>query len=132
MVPNNDRDTCENPQRNKQKVYQKSIKNRPKINQKSSKIEVWRGPGRSCGGLGTFCAPGVPQMRPKTEKVTKSSLNPGSFPIFWGPQNRKFPTFVAFLLTFLWLFFGGVFWRPPVTNLRGFWDDFWIDVQWFL
>ena len=52
---------CENAQRNKQKVNQKSIKNYPKL----SEIVKNRGLEGSRGVLGP---PGLPQRRPKPEK----------------------------------------------------------------
>ena len=41
-------------------------------------------------------------------------------------------TFATFLPSFFSIHFGGVFWRPPGTNLRGCWINFWIDFWCFL
>ena len=69
---------------------QKSIKNRSKSITNHQKLRfgaVLEGLGV---GLGTILRPRAAPKAPEAKKVTESSLNPRSFPLFWGPQNHIF------------------------------------------
>ena len=111
------------------KIYQKSSENRSKITKNRGLEGSWEGLGEV---LGPFCAPGLPQRRPKPKKWRKVRSTPVRSPKFGVPKIIDFRHFCDFCWLFLWSFFGGVFWRPPITNLKGFWHDFWIDFSCFL
>ena len=104
-----------------QKSHPKSIKHCSTINQKRSKIEVWGVPGALVGGLGTILRPRAAPKAPETKKVTKSSLNPRSFLVFRGIQNRQFSTVLHFNRLFCGRFseacFGGL--RPHFLDNFG-------------
>ena len=97
---------------------QKSIKNHQKMIQNRQKSRF----GGVPGGLG---APRAAPKAPETKKVTKSSLNPRSFPPFGVPKIIDF----RFFCDFCWLFcgrfseacFGGL--RPLILEDFGMFFD---------
>ena len=73
------------------------IKNQPK-----SRFRVL---GELGGGLGTILRPRAAPKAPETKKVTKSSLNPRSFPKVWGPKKSSiFDMFAIFVDFFVVVF----------------------------
>ena len=108
-----------------EKTQTKSIKNHPKIDQKSPKIEVWRGPGRAWGRSWDHSAPQGCPKGARNQKSDEKFAQPPFVPQSLGSQKSSiFDICLRFLLTFLWSFFGGAFWRPPTTNFRGCWCVF--------
>ena len=103
------------------KIDQKSSENRSKITKYRGLEGSWEGLGEV---LGPFCAPGLPQRRPKPKKWRKVRSTPVDSPKFGVPKIVDFQHVCDFCWLFLWSFFGSVFWRPPTTNFRGFWNVF--------
>ena len=111
------------------KIHKEINKKTPKINRKIAPKSIKKHKrsrfggvlGRLGGGLGTILRPRAAPKAPETKKVTKSSLNPRSFLVFRGIQNRQFSTVLHFNRLFCGRFseacFGGL--RPHFLDNFG-------------
>ena len=118
-VANNDPDTCENAHTNSTKKLKKSIKNRPKIDPKSLKIEVWRGPGRAWGRSWDHSAPQGCPKGARNQKSDEKFAQPPWIPQSLGsPKSSIFDIFAIFVDFFCGRFsearFGDL--RPPILE----------------